>query len=310
MEPGYVCVQQHDDMFVALGNGEWRWLDGTTNESEPRNKELEREIIGRLPPDRLTVTEWREEYRLPSGWHENGVYWDGHKWLCNGEGERNPSHPTGWAYTRPDVLPDDDRLAALGLMRMDERDVRAIVRALPDWVDDHMWKDRRVCVAGGFARAIIAGETPKDIDMWTPEDVDIVDTYIKPQVGDEWPAYADKNSWTVRKDEPVPVSFVECFRPATLEDCLRRFDFTVCQAGVCVRNDEWYGVVGKQFYADLAARRLVIRKEGMDSPMGTLERVVRYAGRGYRLDGRERLALAVEISKLPVDELEKALEDY
>ena len=200
--------------------------------------------------------------------------------------------------------------ADIGLVPMDPVDVRAIVRAIPEWVRELMHDNEKISVSGGFPRAIIAGETPKDIDVWTPKALDILDVCVIPRVGEAWPSLLETNAYTIREGEPVPVSFVYCHRFETLEECLDRFDFTVCQAGVCVRNGEWFGLVGESFYRDLAARRLVVREAGLDSPVSTCERIVRYASRGYRINRGQFKPLAKIINGMSADELEVSFYDY
>ncbi len=88
--------------------------------------------------------------------------------------------PTITSKPSPTAL---DLLPPAQLEPMDPRDVRRVVAALPEWLVDLMQKEP-LSVAGGFPRAIIAGEVPKDIDVWSPKDWNIVSKGLRPRVGE------------------------------------------------------------------------------------------------------------------------------
>jgi hypothetical protein len=52
LQPGEVCVQGHGQEFVALGNGEWRWLDRDHSEGVARNQHTEYTVVGYLSSGR------------------------------------------------------------------------------------------------------------------------------------------------------------------------------------------------------------------------------------------------------------------
>ena len=89
-------------------------------------------------------------------------------------------------------------------------------------------------------------------------------------------------------------------------DTVSYFDFTVCQAGVSYDGD-WRGVVAPEFYRDLAAKRLVLARG--DTPVSTFNRVLRYVGRGYRLDHMSKVELLLKINALDPETIKEALDD-
>lgn len=189
-------------------------------------------------------------------------------------------------------------------MRADH--VKKIANALPVWLQEFLIDKPAASVAGGFCRALIAGETPKDIDVWTPARIVAYSAAARLVQGrdGELKLSPSRSAVNILWGGP-PVSFVSCRRPESLEECLRSFDFTVCRAGVRWDGETWVGLVSEDFYPDLAGRRLVVVESGLNSPAATLQRVCRYIGRGYRIDGRSRARLVKAIHAMGEDEIDE-----
>ena len=173
-------------------------------------------------------------------------------------------------------------------------DLRFVVQRLPrdirDLLSEHHGK---LILGGGFIRAVIAGETPSDIDLFA-HDADFLDSVAKILAdrrtgkGDRVKTHKSKNAITVLTADRLPIQFITRWtftRPAEL---VKSFDFTVCQAAVWrsgnQSNDPWMSEVGENFYVDLAGRRLVYTAPArIEEAGGSLLRVIKYVKRGYSI---------------------------
>lgn len=179
-------------------------------------------------------------------------------------------------------------------MTMLPEDVRRIGARIPAELQAVM-DEHPLVVAGGFCRAVVAGEEPKDVDVFAP-DADVV---IKAAAHLIHLAPASRtvetdNAVTVLVPGWTPVQFVRCRMVDGPRAAIDSFDFSVCQAAVSRDYGSWSGEVGEGFYADLAARRLrYMDPKGDSSSGGSLLRACKYLRLGYHMD-QEQVARLID----------------
>jgi hypothetical protein len=165
-----------------------------------------------------------------------------------------------------------------------------VVRALPEPVRD-LLQNRRVYLAGGFIRHLVAREQGKtDIDLFglgfgeaNEVAVNMAVTYANDR-GVGMDVYDTLNAISlipVENDDEYPVQFVHRWPLDTTEKIIEHFDFTICAAVVWWDdlNRTWRSQVHKDFYADLDQQKLGYI--GSDEPGGSLLRALKYSRRGY-----------------------------
>lgn len=167
-------------------------------------------------------------------------------------------------------------------------DVAWAVRRLPFIVRSLLQRHGvKLFLAGGYLRAVIAGERVNDIDLFAPSK-DYAEACAKElAAGDPKKKprrlLETENAYTVFC-KPFPMQFIHRWTFDRPEDALASFDFTVAQAAIWWDATSWHSLCGPRFYADLAAKRLVYTKPQRDeAPGGSMLRVLKFYQRGYRI---------------------------
>ncbi|MCU1282316.1 MAG: hypothetical protein JWM53_5862 [bacterium] len=173
------------------------------------------------------------------------------------------------------------------------RDVRALAKA------------ESLFIAGGFIRSTIAGEKPSDVDLFGPSREALELHALKFAQTRECRYHATENAFTVLSGSRLPVQFIHRWLyPAGEEGALKllaEFDFTVAQAALWYEakgtsEGRWRSLVSDDFYADLAARRLVYTHPNRpEDAGGSILRVRKFLARGYNI---QPLSFAGVISRL------------
>ena len=171
-------------------------------------------------------------------------------------------------------------------------DLRFVVSHLPkDMVE--LLKKFPLFVAGGFIRAIIAGETPSDIDVFGYDRATLELIAKDFASGREGRLFSTDNACTVLAPPRLPVQFITRWLYSDSRMLIESFDYTVCQAVVWWSEDRWHSLVTPRFYIDLAARRLVYICPARDEAAGgSLLRAMKYIRRGYNISP-ESLAFVI-----------------
>ena len=193
------------------------------------------------------------------------------------------------------LIPSDLRFVAQRL----PRDIRELLKT-------HAGK---LFVGGGFIRAVIAGEEPKDIDLFGTDAawLKAVATGLSAQrPGSKM--HESNNAITLLTQDRLPIQFITRWTFSDAVALVNSFDFTVCQAAVWRvpgGNVEWRSHVSNRFYVDLAGRRLVYTApKRQEEAGGSLLRVIKYVRRGYSIQVSSlgavvaRLAAAARASEL------------
>ncbi len=164
-------------------------------------------------------------------------------------------------------------------------DLNWILRRLPKKVVALMEEHpQKLFLAGGFIRAAIAQEPINDIDLFVPSKL------FASQIGEE---LAEKKGTRVIETQNavtiigyhVPIQIVHRWVYEQPEQCLESFDFTIASAAIWKEPSKgWCSKAHRDFYADLAAKRLVylapLRNEDAG---GSMLRTLKFYQRGYRM---------------------------
>ena len=140
-----------------------------------------------------------------------------------------------------------------------------------------------VFIAGGFVRSCVTNEKINDIDLFVPSK-EVADRLALVLVdNDERKIHRSLNALTIRRMGPA-LQFIHRWTYAQPADCIASFDFTIASAAIWWTGTNWTSVCHADFYADLAARRLVylspLRNEDAG---GSMLRVLKFYQRGYRI---------------------------
>lgn len=200
-------------------------------------------------------------------------------------------------------------------MNLRQIDIDWIVRRLPSKVAEAM-KSRpaRCFLAGGFLRACIAGEDPKDIDLFVGDGTEARNLALELfGAKDGNPdALASDFAFTGTIDNQT-VQVIHRWTFETPADVLAHFDFTIARAIIWWHEppateptefepfgeieSDWAGECDPDFYADLAARRLVYTRPTDPEPGGSILRALKFAARGYRMPLSSLGSLLASVTK-------------
>ncbi len=165
-------------------------------------------------------------------------------------------------------------------------DVSWVINNLPKAIVKLMVEHHAV-LAGGFIRAKIANEVPNDIDLMA-ENKDHAKFLAHSLVARVTDVFETDNAYTVREGFKTPIQIIHrwTFRdPLTV---VPSFDFTIAKAAIWYggldsnRHPAWNSHCHEDYYADLAAKRLVytfpVREEEAG---GSLLRLIKFTKKGY-----------------------------
>lgn len=184
---------------------------------------------------------------------------------------------------------------------MAEEDIERVLNHLPDAVVQAMCKwPNRVVLAGGFIRAIMARESARDIDLFLPNngvDADKVNNFLK---GSKEKAKAGEQSSEVSmsagffrtpeaktqvSSDVLEVQLIWVYDYVHPVEVPNQFDYTIAKAAVWFDGESWAGSVHKDFFRDLACKRLVfdeVRTRGERANFAL--RLAKLVSYGYKLD--------------------------
>lgn len=171
------------------------------------------------------------------------------------------------------------------MSRLTQNDVHYCLSRLPkDLVT--LMKERDLLLAGGFIRETISGGKVKDIDFFGHDKKGLEMAAMSLALSRKGARmFSTDNAFTVLSPPRLPVQFITRWLTTNgNEDYLKNFDFTVCQAGIWWDHDtrEWTSGCHEDFYADLAAKRLVYTFPQRDEEVGgSMIRMKKFMKRGY-----------------------------
>ena len=146
-------------------------------------------------------------------------------------------------------------------------------------------------VAGGAITAAVTGQKINDFDIFTPQPAELR-AALKEAIGYstfEHEFFA--NFWV----EGKKVQVISRYAPDSPEAIFNTFDFTIN----CGAYDGVTFACHDRFWQDIATRRLVINE--LFFPLKTMERLTKYAGRGYKPCPHGLLRVAKAINEAEID---------
>lgn len=201
-------------------------------------------------------------------------------------------------------------LATPELTMLSPQDFEMVLNALPMGVRTTLYAFPSLFIAGGFIRAVLAGEEIKDIDIFT-SDLSIVDEAVQfyvrqcQAVGHTMTEHETPCTITV-KGEAYPAQFVNNIA-YTIEQGIQQFDFTICQAALWCDFEGFRTCCTYEFIRDVAAKRLVYTApDRVEAPGGSLWRAIKFTQRGYSIT---QVELAKLVARL-VEGQRKILHDH
>jgi hypothetical protein len=148
----------------------------------------------------------------------------------------------------------------------------------------------RVIASGGFVRDCVNGDKVNDLDLFVTSK-GLAKPLAQALAGDNR-LHETENAYTVTRGLGLAVQVIHRWAFTDAVALVDSFDFTIAKAAFwwALNPDEptgsgrWESLCHVDFYADLAARRLVyvspVREE---EPGGSLLRVLKFYQRGYRI---------------------------
>ena len=184
------------------------------------------------------------------------------------------------------------------LQRLPDDILKKVVEALPQEVKEVLFVFPQLFVAGGAIRSILAGEPVKDIDVFTTS-LDVIPSAVQRYIMEfapwgDWKKTETPCTTTISVNEFSPVQFVNNIEYASPEDCIKQFDFTICQAAIWKASIGWDSCCSPSFIRDVADKRLVYTApDRVEAPGGSLWRATKFLQRGYSITQSELARLVV-----------------
>ena len=168
-------------------------------------------------------------------------------------------------------------------MKLDKHDLAWALTRLPKHlkkiIEDPQWRNI-VFVGGGYLRAIVAGETVNDVDVFVPSKTQ-AELLAHKLTDDKKNIVETDNAYTVKGK--LPIQIIHRWLFSKPEDVANSFDFTICCA-VIFFNGTWDSFCDDRFYIDIASKRLVYRSPVRNEDAGgSMLRVLKYYQKGYRI---------------------------
>lgn len=162
------------------------------------------------------------------------------------------------------------------------KDVHWIVTTLPPAVRNVLKSfPGQVFLAGGAIRSRVTNDPVSDYDLFVGSRD--AARYVADVVADGHRVYETENAYTVLGYR-VPVQVIHRWTFNSPEHAILSFDFTIASAAVWWDGDKWCSVCHRDFYADLAAKRLVyLSPDREEEAGGSLLRVLKFYQRGFRI---------------------------
>lgn len=170
-------------------------------------------------------------------------------------------------------------------MNLDRQDLKLALTRLPKNLFDVMKEKEwwgNIFVGGGYLRAIVAGETINDVDVFVKSAKD-AELLAYKLAYDKKDIIRTDNAFTIKGKLPIQIVHRWVFEKP--EDVSNSFDFTICCAVLYAKSDfEFDSFCDERFYIDLAAKRLVYRCPVRNEDAGgSMLRVLKYYQKGYRI---------------------------
>lgn len=181
---------------------------------------------------------------------------------------------------------------------LEEDDIKRVVFSLPDEVREVLRKHPEEAVlAGGYIRANIAGEEPRDIDIFMPAKKSAKDWMVDEGITSN----EGELCWEVAaKKDRLPMQAVWRYPFKAPYEILEQFDYIITKAAIYFHNGSkdvkpsYVGICHRLFYKDLARKALTYESDRGDEYLMSIPRLMKFIVRGYVIDPH---SLATVITK-------------
>lgn len=185
-----------------------------------------------------------------------------------------------------------------GQSRLKQDDVHWIAQKLPSAVIRQIWNESlpNFVIAGGFVRDGICGEKPSDIDLFSPSKADAESSAAALSASIETKIHRTDNALTLTGKPRI--QFITRWTFETIGDLIASFDYTIAMCCVWFSREEnaWHGACHRDFYADLAAKRLVYTSPIRDEEAGgSMLRACKFLRRGYSISPEDMAAVMARV---------------
>jgi hypothetical protein len=180
---------------------------------------------------------------------------------------------------------------------LSKTDLNSVIGRLPKDVQN-LLRTNKIFLAGGFIRAIIAGEKARDIDLFGESKDSLKAIAYKFASDRKVKVHETDNALTLLNAPRLSVQFITRWLYSRPEDLAASFDFTICQAVIWFDPESklWNNIISEGFYPDLAARRLVYTMPRRNEDAGgSILRVRKFITKGYNIQAQ---SLARVIARL------------
>lgn len=160
--------------------------------------------------------------------------------------------------------------------------LRRLPRELKELMKNIEWGNL-IFVGGGYLRSIVSGEAINDVDVFCADALRAELLANKLALIYGCKIIKTENAYTVLS-KPLTIQIIHRWVFNKAEDVADSFDFTICCAAFSYNNGIWFSYCDDNFYADLAAKRLVYRSPKRNEDAGgSILRVLKYYQKGYRI---------------------------
>lgn len=142
----------------------------------------------------------------------------------------------------------------------------------------------KLVLGGGFIRSAVQGEKPNDIDLFTQSPTDAQQFSAELASEGKRKVRETGNALSVKLSGRHFVQYVHRWTYPEPFQLLESFDFTIACAAIWFQDDKWQSLIDDDFYADLAAKRLVYRSPLRNEDAGgSMLRCLKFYQRGFRI---------------------------
>jgi hypothetical protein len=194
------------------------------------------------------------------------------------------------------------------------------------WLDEYMIGHKGF-IAGGCFKNIFNGDKAKDIDVFFESEADFTQAKLMYEADENYYLYYENTKVIAFKNKKMPHVTIELIKTAygTPEQILDIFDFTIVKFAYFKHKEEsdpfgdpfgdetiteYKVMFHENFFEHLQLKRLVINEQ-LRFPVGTLERMFRYAKYGYFpcRESKRRLIVNLRENINPNDDISLSLYD-
>lgn len=172
------------------------------------------------------------------------------------------------------------------MRELNPHDLNWAVRLLPAKLRNQMITyGPRLVLGGGYIRSTVSGEKPNDLDLFTqsPEDAKLFASELAKEAKKKEP-YETGNALSVKLSPRHFVQYIHRWTFPSPAYLLESFDFTIACSALWFESGKWTSLIDDEFYADLAAKRLVYRSpQRNEDAGGSVLRLLKFYQRGFRV---------------------------